>query len=69
MYYEEWRDGVWRRIEIDGEMLIGRAHHIIYFDGVERWQSYPEWARPRRDEIIARIKSEFRKPDYEYEGA
>ena len=68
MHYEEWRDGTWQRLDIDGEMLMGRAHHVIYFATPERWQSYPEWARHRRDEIIARIKSEFREPDYEYHG-
>ena len=68
MYYEEFVDGSWRRIEIEGEMLVGPAHHVIYFDSPERWQSYPEWARHRRDELIARIVSEFREPDYEYFG-
>jgi hypothetical protein len=68
MYYEEERDGEWQRIEISGEMLMGQAHHVIYFDPPERWQSYPEWARNRRAEIISRIKSEFREPDYEYYG-
>ena len=29
-------------------------------------QGYPEWARQRRDEIVARVKSVFREPDYEY---
>lgn len=66
MYYEERHGGGWQRISIDGEMLMGRAHHVIYFAGPERWRSYPEWARHRRDEVIARIKSEFREPDYEY---
>ena len=66
MYYEEWRDGAWHRLDIDGEMLIGRAHHVVYFASPERWLSYPEWARHRRDEIVARIKGEFREPDYEY---
>jgi hypothetical protein len=66
MYYEELRDGVWKRIDIDGEMLMGRAHHVIYFASPERWREYPPWASQRRDEIIARIKSEFREPDYEY---
>ncbi len=66
MYYEEWRDGAWQRLDIDGEMLVGRAHHAIYFPPPERWQLYPEWARNRREEIIARIKSEFREPDYEH---
>lgn len=67
MYYEEKIGGAWERINIDGEMLTGRAHHVIYFASTERWQNYPEWARHRRDEIIARIKSEFRPPDYEYQ--
>ena len=31
MYYEEFRDSAWRRIEIDGGLLVGKAHHIIYF--------------------------------------
>jgi hypothetical protein len=67
MYYEEWHHGAWQRLTIDGEMLTGRAHHVIYFDPVSRWQSHPEWARHRRDEIMARIKSQFRASDYEYQ--
>jgi hypothetical protein len=67
MYYEERISGAWHRIEIDGEMLTGRAHHVIYFATAERWKSYPEWARLRRTKIITRIKSEFRAPDYEYQ--
>ncbi|MEK7950986.1 hypothetical protein [Luteolibacter soli] len=66
MYYEELQGGTWQRIDIDGEMLMGRAHHVIYFASPEAWQRYPEWARHRREEIIARIKGEFRPPDYEY---
>ncbi len=69
MYYEEWRDGDWQRLDIDGEMLCGRAHHVIYFTSPSAWNSkYPSWAHGRRDEILARIKSEFRPPDYEYHG-
>lgn len=68
MYYEELHDGAWRRIDIDGEMLMGRAHHVIYFATPERWLMYPPWARDRRDEIVARITSEFREPDYAYHG-
>lgn len=66
MYYEEWREGGWQRIDIDGEMLTGRAHHVIYFPSPETWRSLPAWACDRREEIIARTKSEFREPDYEY---
>ncbi|MBE2179791.1 MAG: hypothetical protein IAE97_04910 [Chthoniobacterales bacterium] len=68
MYYEEFRDGAWQRLDIDGEMLTGRAHHVIFFAGPDAWHSHPEWARHRRAEIIARIKGEFRPPDYEYHG-
>ncbi|MFO1482840.1 MAG: hypothetical protein U1F71_05675 [Verrucomicrobiaceae bacterium] len=66
MFYEEKIDGTWQRIVISGEMLMGRAHHVIYFPPPEAWARLPEWARHRREEIIARIKSEFREPDYEY---
>jgi hypothetical protein len=69
MYYEEFVDGTSRRIPISGEMLVGRPHHVIYFASSEEWREYPEWARDRRDEIIGRIKSELREPDYEYNGA
>jgi hypothetical protein len=68
MYYEELHDGVWRRIDIDGEMLMGPARHVISFASPGRWQEFPEWARDRRAEIIGRITSEFRPPDYEYSG-
>ena len=69
MYYEEWRDGAWHRLDIEGEMLSGRAHHAVYLASPERWLGYPEWARHRRDEIVARIKSELREPDYEYSSS
>ena len=68
MYYEELHDGAWRRIDIDGEMLTGRAHHVIYFASPDQWRSYPEWARDRRAEIVARVTSELREPDYEHYG-
>lgn len=69
MYYEEIVAGKWRRMDIDGEMLgRGPAHHMIYFRRPDMWANYPEWARNRRDEIIARIKSEFTPPGYEYIG-
>lgn len=62
MFYEEFADGVWQRIHVEGEMLMEKAHHVIYFGSLE----LPDWAKPRRNEIIARIKSEFRPPAYEY---
>ena len=67
VYYEEFHHGVWRRLAIGGEILSGRAHHVLYFGARAAWSAQPEWARARRDEIIARIKSVFAIPDYEYE--
>lgn len=66
MYYDEWRDGRWQRLDIDGEMLMGEAHHAVYLAAPDRWRHYPEWARDRRDEIVARIRSAFTAPAYEY---
>jgi hypothetical protein len=66
MYYEEWRDGCWQRLDIDGEMLMGPAHHAVYLAAPERWRHYPAWARDRREEIVARLRGEFREPDYVY---
>ena len=66
MYYEELVAGRWERLEVDGEMLTGRAHHVIYFASPGRWAGYPAWARSRREEIVARIKMEFHPPDYEH---
>jgi hypothetical protein len=66
MYYEELVEGTWQRIPIDGEMSGGRAHHVIYFASEEEWKAYPDWARDRRSEIVARIKKAFSPPDYEH---
>lgn len=69
MYYEEIISGHWERIIIDGELLVGRAHHVIFFRSEKNWQLYPEWARNRREEIISRIQNEFREPEYLYHWA
>lgn len=31
MYFEEQHGGDWKRVAIDGEMLTGLAHHVVYF--------------------------------------
>ena len=67
MYYEELVDGQWERIDIDGEMLIGRPHHVIYFPTEWEWRNAPEWAKGRREQIIARLKAVFPESDYEYD--
>jgi hypothetical protein len=68
MFYEELHEGDWLRLPIDGEMLVDCvAHHVIYLDSERRWQSYPDWARGRRAQIVARIMASFTKPQYEYQ--
>jgi hypothetical protein len=68
IYYEELVDGQWTGFELGGEMLLGRAHHAIDFGSRDAWNTRPAWARGRRDEIIARVKSACPMPDYEYNG-
>lgn len=47
MYYEELHEGAWQRLEVQGELLMGRAHHVIYFASPTEWQRYPAWAGNR----------------------
>jgi hypothetical protein len=68
MFYEELHQGAWRRLDINAEMLVGRAHYGIHFGSRVSWSDKPEWARGRREEIIARIKNACPIPDYEYSG-
>ncbi|WP_050029217.1 hypothetical protein [Verrucomicrobium sp. BvORR034] len=67
MYYEEMIRGRWERIPIDGEMLCGKARHVIYFPSRTQWETLPEWTRGRQSEIVARIKQAFAPPGYEYQ--
>lgn len=67
--YEEFCCGAWVGFAVEGEMLVGRPQHVIYFASAEEWRAYPQWALGRRDEIISRIKSQLHSPDYGYDGA
>ena len=66
--YEERINNEWKKIEIDGEMLVGKISKVIYFKTEKEWTSYPEWAQNRK-EIIGRIKKEWppSRTDYENE--
>ena len=69
MYYEEADSGgVWRRLELGGEMIVvGKAHHAIYLPGEGKWRrESPDWAKERREEIVERIRGELRPPGYLY---
>lgn len=65
--YKEPVAGRVEQIRVDGEMLDGTPHHVIYFPSEGEWnRRYPRWAQGRRTEIIGRITGELRPPDYEY---
>lgn len=70
LYYEEWGDGQWRRLVIDGELLAARdPHHLVFLPSETDWQRLPDWARGRRAEILQRVRQglgpgyEFHPPD------
>ena len=66
--YEELIINKWCKIEIDGEMLVGKINKVIYFKTEKEWTSYPEWAQ-NRTEIIGRVKMDFPPNNTEYENA
>ncbi|MFD2587241.1 hypothetical protein ACFSQJ_09890 [Croceitalea marina] len=65
--YEQKVDGEWKSIEIDGELLLGKINHVIYFKSEGEWTDYPKWAQ-NRSEIIRRIKMVFPPTRTEYEN-
>ncbi len=66
--YQERINNEWKKIEIDGEMLVGKISKVIYFKTEKEWTEYPEWAQNRM-EIINRIKMEFPPTRTEYQNA
>ena len=65
LLYEERHEGEWRRLIIDGG---SGQPHAIYFGSKADWASQPEWARGRREEILARLKEACPITEYAYEG-
>ncbi|HKP76692.1 MAG TPA: hypothetical protein VJT67_14275 [Longimicrobiaceae bacterium] len=66
VYRERVRDRL-EDCQLDGEMLMGTPHHVIYVPSQAGWEyTAPAWARGRREEIVARIRSRLREPGYEY---
>jgi uncharacterized alpha/beta hydrolase family protein len=66
--YSQKVDGEWKSIEVDGELLLGKISHVIYFKTENEWTGYPKWAQ-NRTEIISRIKIVFPPARTEYENA
>ncbi|MEO8497527.1 MAG: hypothetical protein ABI614_20860 [Planctomycetota bacterium] len=71
LYYEEFKGGQWLRINLFSEMTGNgwrNPQDVIEFPTQNEWASLPEWAHGRREEIVARIKSELREPRYDYKN-
>lgn len=61
--YDEFRDGVWQRINVPGEILAGSPGRLIYITRMP----LPSWAAGRRHEIVSRIQSRLRPPEFVYD--
>lgn len=67
--YEELGDDEIRSLPIDGEMRIG-APSVLWIPVDSTWNRLvPPWAVGRRDEIVARIRSELSSKRVEIEDA
>jgi hypothetical protein len=65
--YSELLGSKVEEIVIDGEMVHGTPHHVLYVPAAPEWdQRYPDWARGRRDEIVRRIRSKCPDSEYSY---
>jgi hypothetical protein len=68
-YYEELQTGQIRRLMLDG-YLMARGPRSVYFPSPEDWRrKMPDWARDRRDEILARVRGELGTKHFRYYDA
>ncbi len=66
-YYELYSLKI-KKIFIDGEILIGIPSYVLYIPNDDDWlNNYPNWASSKKEEIIKRIKTKFKEPEYSYE--
>jgi hypothetical protein len=63
IYIEVDPSGGWRQITFRCEPYAKHVpRHALYLS--KDWKRYPEWAQSRKDEIMDRIKSELKEPEY-----
>ncbi len=64
-YLELDENGVWRRISFTCESYKKNfPRHVIYIR--KNWENYPEWTNKRKEEILSRLKSVLKEPEYTY---
>jgi hypothetical protein len=63
IYSELDNDGNWRSISFDCEQYAKNVpRHALIID--KNWNNYPEWAATRKQEILDRLRSVLREPEY-----
>lgn len=62
--YEELSHGVWNGFVMEETTDYREPPHHLQIMGAARWNEYPAPMQGRRDEILKRIRSELREPDY-----
>ena len=62
--YEEKRGDSWSGFVMPELTDYREPPHHLEVMCTARWSEYPEWTQGRRDEILARIRSELKEPDY-----
>ncbi len=62
--YEEKRDGVWEGITFPELGDFREPPHVIDLGAASKWEAHPAWMRDRRDEIITRVRSELKRPQF-----
>jgi hypothetical protein len=62
--YEEKRAGSWGGFIMSELTDYREPPHHLQIMSQPRWIEYPEWTQGRREEILRRIRSELKEPDY-----
>jgi hypothetical protein len=62
--YEEQRDGSCVGFTMDEITDYREPPHHLQIMCSTRWTEYPEWTHGRRNQILGRIRSELKEPDY-----
>jgi hypothetical protein len=65
-YYEELEAGQIRRLMLDGYLMTRGPRHVYFPDPKDWQQKMPDWARDRRDEILARVRDELGAKHFRY---
>jgi hypothetical protein len=62
-YVEMDQSGAWRHVSFECEPYAKNVpRHALYIR--KDWKDYPDWAQLRKEEILERVKSVLKEPEY-----